>query len=128
MLIGELSKKSGFSRDTIRFYERNGLITIADRWRKENRYKDYPEKILKRLLAIKKIKDFGFTLEETKNMFSLFEEGMLEQQRGKRYIQRKILLLDKKIEALQQVKKRLEEIVVEEKEPCALHKILEEMN
>jgi MerR family copper efflux transcriptional regulator len=126
MLIGELSRKSGFTRDTIRFYEKLGLIVITEDSRRENSYKEYPDGILKRLLAIKKIKDYGFTLEETRNMFILFEEGVLEPQRGKKYVQRKITRIDKKIEELQLVKKRLQEVAEEGRGDCALHKILVE--
>jgi len=124
MLIGELSRKSGFSRDTIRFYEKLGLIAITEDSRRENSYKEYPDGILKRLLAIKKIKGYGFTLEETRNMFILFEEGVLEPQRGKKYVQRKITRIDKKIEELQMVKKRLLEVAEEDRGDCAIHKIL----
>lgn len=127
MLIGELSLKSGFSRDTIRFYEKTGLIELNEDCRRTNSYKEYPEVILKRLLAIKKIKGFGFTLEETRNMFILFEEGVLEPQRGKRYLQRKIIRIDKKIEELLLVKKRLEEVTENSLDDCAIHKILTEM-
>jgi len=127
MLIGELSRKSGFTRDTIRFYEKLGLIEVTEESRRENSYKEYPDGILKRLLAIKKIKDYGFTLEETRNMFILFEEGVLEPQRGKKYLQRKITRIDKKIEELLMVKKRLLEVTEEDRGDCALHKILVEM-
>ncbi len=127
MLIGELSRKSGFSRDTIRFYEKLGLIEVTEECRRQNSYKEYPVGILKRLLAIKKIKDYGFTLEETRNMFILFEEGVLEPQRGKKYVQRKITRIDKKIEELQMVKKRLLEVAEESRDDCAIHKILVEM-
>jgi len=126
MLIGELSRKSGFSRDTIRFYEKLRLIEVTEDSRRENSYKEYPDGILKRLLAIKKIKDYGFTLEETRNMFILFEEGVLEPQRGKKYVQRKIARIDKKIEELQMVKTKLLELTESDKGNCAIHKILVE--
>jgi len=127
MLIGELSNKSGFTRDTIRFYEKTGLIELKEDCRRDNSYKEYPDEILRRLLAIKKIKDFGFTLEETRNLFILFEEGVLEPQRGKRYLQRKINLIDKKIEELLLMKKRLQELTEEKTGDCAIQNILTEM-
>jgi len=125
MLIGELSKKSGFSRDTIRFYEKKGLIEVNGNYRLENNFKNYPDGILKRLLAIKKIKEFGFTLEETRAMITLFEEGVLEPKRGLRYVQRKICLVERKIEELKIIKNKLEQIC--ESEPCPLGKILMEI-
>lgn len=124
MLIGELSKRSGFSRDTIRFYEKMGLIELQETARLTNSYKNYPEEVLRRLVAIRKIKDYGFTLEEMRGLFILFEEGVLEPQRGKRYIQRKIQRIDEKIEELYQMRARLQEIVEGEKGGCEIEKIL----
>ncbi len=127
MLIGELSKKSGFSRDTIRFYEKIGLIAVNGKARLENNYKNYSESVLKRLVVIKKIKEFGFTLEETRGIIILFEEGMLEPRRGMRYVQRKIHLIDRKIEELKAMKSRLEQITDGQSAPCPLDKILKEI-
>jgi DNA-binding transcriptional MerR regulator len=42
MRIGELAEKTGLTRDTIRFYERNGLITSAEGGQATNNYRDYP--------------------------------------------------------------------------------------
>src|SRR3546814_17661555 len=49
MLIGELSEKTGFSRDTIRFFEKQGLIQLDRKQRRDNNYKEYPEEVLNRL-------------------------------------------------------------------------------
>jgi DNA-binding transcriptional MerR regulator len=43
MRIGELAVKSGVSRDTIRFYERNGLITSQAGLATTNNYRVYPD-------------------------------------------------------------------------------------
>lgn len=68
MLIGELAKRSGFSRDTIRYYEKIELIVLSKKSRREHNYKDYPVEVLHRLLAVKKYKDLGFTLEEIREL------------------------------------------------------------
>ncbi|GGA93817.1 MerR family transcriptional regulator [Puia dinghuensis] len=127
MRIGELSKRSGFSRDTIRFYEKKGLIRLPDAGRDRYQFKDYPETILRRLLAIRQIKEFGFTLQETLGMIILFEEGVLEPQRGIRFVQRKIDRIDQKIHELTTIKNRLQQIV--DTSPtgnCPLDKVLQE--
>ena len=111
MRIGQLSKLSGFSRDTIRFYEKKGLIRLADGGRDKFQFKDYPESVLKRLLAIRQIKEYGFTLQETLAMLILFEEGVLEPERGIRYVRRKIDRIDRKIEELTTIKGRLQEVI-----------------
>ena len=130
MLIGELSKKTGFSRDTIRYYEKLGLLKSPGRAGHFNTYKNYTEAELKRLLAIRQIKDYGFTLKETHGMLVLFEQGVLEHERGNRFIQRKIDRIENKIRELELIKKRLGEIVHPQMKPahCPLNKILNDMN
>ena len=111
MLIGELSKRSGFSRDTIRFYEKIGLIKLEDDSRDKYQFKDYSERVFRRLLVIRKMKDYGFTLQETRGLFILFEEGVLEPARGKRYVERKIWRIDQQINDLILMKAKLQEIM-----------------
>ena len=73
MLIGQLSQRTGFTRDTIRFYEKHGLIEVPPKARRENNYKEYPDEVLDRLLSIKRIKDLGFTLNETQEILDLVD-------------------------------------------------------
>jgi DNA-binding transcriptional MerR regulator len=111
MRIGQLSKLSGFSRDTIRFYEKKGLIRVVDAGRDRYQFKDYPDTVLKRLHAIRQIKEYGFTLQETLAMLILFEEGVLEPERGIRYVRRKMDRIDQQINQLLTVKSRLQEVI-----------------
>jgi len=64
MLIGELSKRTGLSHDTIRFYEKKGLIGVNKKERRDNNYKEYPESVYEKLVLIKIVKELGFTLNE----------------------------------------------------------------
>jgi MerR family transcriptional regulator, copper efflux regulator len=73
MLIGEVAQKTGFSKDTIRYYEKIGLLEKADQNRGENNYRKYNEQIISKLNLIKKVKTFGFTLNEIKDLF-LYEK------------------------------------------------------
>jgi MerR family transcriptional regulator, copper efflux regulator len=128
MRIGELAKRSGFSRDTIRFYEKMGLIRLAGKDRDRYQFKDYPETVLRRLIAIRRIKDYGFTLQETLRMLVLFEEGVLEPERGLRFIKRKIDGIDQKISEMTRVRDRLQEAVNGQNSGnCPLGTILEEI-
>jgi MerR family transcriptional regulator, copper efflux regulator len=70
MLIGELAQRCGLSRDTIRFYEKKGLIEVPESARKENNYKDYSGQTLNRLQLIQTAKALGFNLAEIKTLFS----------------------------------------------------------
>lgn len=63
MLIGELAARTGLSQDTIRYYEKRGLIS-SRRGRGHSRYKDYPDEVIDNLRLVSRLKDFGFTLSE----------------------------------------------------------------
>jgi DNA-binding transcriptional MerR regulator len=76
MRISEIEVLSGFNRDTIRYYERIGLLTSPPR--KTNSYRVYTERHLRELLFIKKGRDIGFSLEEIKHGAKTFaKEGKL---------------------------------------------------
>jgi DNA-binding transcriptional MerR regulator len=107
MQIGELSKLSGFSRDTIRFYEKAGLIQLGRRQRLVNNYKDYPESVLKKLLILKKLKGFGFTLNESSELIAMIEEHQASCSKVSMKINEKVTVIDEKIKELQQIKNML---------------------
>ena len=66
MNIKELTETVGLSRDTIRFYEREGLISKPSR--KSNGYRDYDNKIVEQLNMIVMAKELGFTLKEIREL------------------------------------------------------------
>jgi len=74
MLIGELAKKTNVSRDTIRFYEKLGLIKANKKGRRANNYREYLESDLHRLQLILLLKDYGFTLSDIKSIMNQMEE------------------------------------------------------
>ena len=69
MLIGELSKRSGLSRDTIRYYEKLRLLVVAAR-NVNNDYKNYGHETLERLLHIQQLKGIGFMLSEIRQLLT----------------------------------------------------------
>ncbi len=107
MLIGQLSKLSGFSRDTIRYYEKIGLIVLPRKARRENNYKDYPEEVLHQLQAIRKYKDLGFTLEEIRELLVLQSIKVLDVAKLSQLIEIKITGVDEEIERLHAMRMQL---------------------
>ncbi|MFB9661882.1 MerR family transcriptional regulator [Glycomyces mayteni] len=61
MRIGELSERSGLSRDAIRFYERIGLV---ESHRSPNGYRDFPEEAVPWLDYVRTAQRLGFSLAE----------------------------------------------------------------
>jgi DNA-binding transcriptional MerR regulator len=96
MRIGELSRRSGLSRDTIRFYERNGLLSSAPSSGDTNNYRDYPEQALERLMMIGEAREAGFSVSELKLLFDHLESGDAFEADG--FLDRKIAEVAKLIE------------------------------
>lgn len=107
MLIGELAKASGCSRDTIRFYEKIGLIELPARARRENNYKDYPADALHTLRSIVSLKGLGFTLEEIREIIVRRQMDALDSRTACNFIEQKIIHLDVQIDKLLLYKHRL---------------------
>lgn len=68
MRIGELARRAGLSRDTLRYYERRGLLDGDGPARRPNGYRDYSERTLERLRRIRELKGHGFTLSEIRRV------------------------------------------------------------
>lgn len=107
MLIGEISRKTGFSRDTIRYYEKFGLIHTGRKERRLNNYKEYSERTLLRLISIKKMKSYGFTLNDISKMLELIESDEASCNKLDATVKENMTLIDKKIEELKNIKKLL---------------------
>lgn len=107
MLIGELSKACGLSRDTIRFYEKHGLIAVGKKERRFNNYKEYSQETLQRLLSIKQLKGFGFTLNEIVDLLDMLAVNEATCKNVAHKIDEKVSLIDQKIKELKAVRKQL---------------------
>lgn len=104
MQISELARQSGLSVDTIRFYEKKGLIDSQLIQRKINNYRDYSTESLERLVLIQQAKRLGFTLAEIQEWIRDFESDRLTLDEKKRILGRKLDQIDERIEELREMK------------------------
>lgn len=70
LTIGQLAKQAGVGVETIRFYEREGLIAEPER-RPSSRYRQYPPQAVRRVRFIRHAKELGFTLKEVQELLEL---------------------------------------------------------
>src|SRR4030095_2506914 len=70
--IGNLAKATGTSTDTLRHYERKGVLTSK---RLHNGYRVYPEDAVERVRTVRKALAVGFTLDELSVVFRIFDQG-----------------------------------------------------
>lgn len=114
MLIGEIVKKTGITKETIRHWEDVGLIKGIKT--KSNGYKIYPESLVEDLQLIRLAKDLGFTLKEIKGMVMLMQKGQLGRSNINELLIHKIEEIDRRISDLKLLKKRL---ALELKKTCS---------
>jgi DNA-binding transcriptional MerR regulator len=110
MLISELSKRTGLSVHTLRYYENYGLFSgAANEKVKTNNYKQYPESLVEKIELIKEAKEIGFALSEIKALLDSWFSKRLSVEKKVQVLQLKIKEIDGKISQLQQVRKFLVE-------------------
>jgi DNA-binding transcriptional MerR regulator len=70
---GELARRTGVSKDALRFYERQGLLPRPERL--PNNYRVYPGGAVERVLWIRRVLAAGFTVEELSRILAERERG-----------------------------------------------------
>ena len=111
MKIGEIAKRSGFTTDTLRYYEKIGLIQLTRHQRSENNYRIYDDRILKELALIKKMKSIGFTLNEIKDLRRMDELDFISCNSVEPLVKNKLDKIEKQIVLLQQQKEGLQKLL-----------------
>jgi MerR family copper efflux transcriptional regulator len=104
MRISEVSKRTGLRAHTIRFYEKEGLLSPRYIQRKKNNYRDYAEEAINRLLLIKEGQLAGFTIADLRELTSADEGGTAADERQIILTQHKLVSIDRKIGRLQTFK------------------------
>lgn len=128
MNIRDISKKTGFSIDTIRYYEKMGLIENVDR--SKAGYRIFSNDDLKRFLFIKKAKNMGFTLNDIKELLEIRIISDEPCEPVHQLAREKLKIVEEKLEELSRIKKVLKELIGqcakhEPTEPCPVLRILE---
>lgn len=102
MTIGQVARTSGTGIETIRFYERQGLIEKPPRT--ESGYRKYRPDVIPRLRFIRQAKALGFTLTEIKELLSLKLNTGTNCGDVRSRAEKKILDIEGKIDSLQRMK------------------------
>jgi MerR family copper efflux transcriptional regulator len=113
MLIKELEKKTGLTRHTIRFYEKQGFLESHSFRREENNYRNYSEGTVAYLMMLKAGQAAGFTLAELKELINADEANELPLQRKVELLRQKIRDIDRKKAELDQIQTYLTQMLVQ---------------
>lgn len=107
--IGQVAKQSGIGIETIRFYERKGLIDEPSR--RESGYRQYTDDVIRRLTFIQQAKTLGFTLNEIHELLSLRSQPGVTSREIKQLAQAKLGDIEQKIKMLKRIQKSLKTLV-----------------
>lgn len=125
--IGRVAKLAGVNVETIRYYQRRGLLAEPDK--PHMGYRRYPLDIMKHIRFIKRAQALGFALEEIAELLRLEEAGACAETRA--LAAHKMQLIDRKLEDLTSIRKALAGLVqqCDRKQPvkgCPIIQVLEQ--
>ena len=109
LTIGQAARSAGVGVETVRFYERQGLLQEPPR--RDSGYRQYPEDVVARLRLIRRAKDLGFSLKEIKELLALRVDPNTTCAEVRKRAKEKIIDVEAKIEALQKIKKALTKLM-----------------
>jgi DNA-binding transcriptional MerR regulator len=119
MQIGEIAEATGLSRDTLRFYEKRGLLRAR---RSANGYRDYPTEAVDLLRYIRLAQTLGFTLAEIEADLPLLAQPGAEvtAPQLRAALERKLADIDQRINGLHMLRGELARRLGEDVLACPL--------
>jgi MerR family mercuric resistance operon transcriptional regulator len=106
LTIGQAARAAGVGIETIRYYERLGLISKPAR--PQGGYRHYPAEALARLRFIKRAQDLGFTLKEIRNLLQLGDRRCSDTRT---LAAEKLATIEQRMQQLQAMQRALQELI-----------------
>jgi len=103
--IGEIARRAGVGVETLRFYERSGLLNRPART--EGGYRLYDAEALKTLEFIKRAQSLGFTLEEIKRIIAESRAGQRPCAEVRETVRRRLAELDEQMAQIRRYRNAL---------------------
>ncbi|MCH8002457.1 MAG: MerR family DNA-binding protein [Proteobacteria bacterium] len=110
MTIGRLARKARVGVETIRFYERKGLIEQPRRPR-DGGYRVYPEETAHRIRFIRQAQELGFSLREVQDLLSLRADPESDSADVRERAAAKLAEVKRKITELERIRAALEDLI-----------------
>lgn len=117
MQIGEMADATGLSRDTLRFYEKRGLLRAR---RSANGYRDYPPEAVDWLRYLRLAQSLGFTLAEIEADLPLLAAPDASAGQLRVALERKLADIDQRIDGLQSLRGELARRLGQDMASCPL--------
>jgi Hg(II)-responsive transcriptional regulator len=108
LTIGELAREAGVNVQTVRYYERRGLLEEPPR--RASGYREYPESDVARLGFIRRAQGLGFTLAEIGDLLSLRVDPRTTSADVHRRVEEKLADVEEKLAGLRRIQGALQEL------------------
>ena len=109
LTIGQVARLAGVGVETLRYYEREGLL--EEPARRESGYRQYVPAVVDRLLFIQRAKVLGFTLREIKDLLRLHADADSTRSEVRRRAEEKVIAIEAKIADLQRMRTALGDLI-----------------
>lgn len=109
--IGQVAEQANVNIETIRYYERFGLISQVQR--AESGYRLFPNEIVERIKFIKRAQELGFTLTEIKKLLSVTDGEEYDCNDIRQFALQKIYEVEQKILDLEKIKATLHDLSIQ---------------
>lgn len=106
MRIGELARATGTNAETIRYYEREGILPAADRT--DSNYRDYSAEHLAALTFVRRARELGFGMAQVRKLLFLSDREDKPCGEVDLLVEEQIAEIDRKIADLTQLRGELE--------------------
>ena len=103
--IGQVARRAGVGVETVRFYEREGLLEEPPR--RASGYRQYSEQVVTRLHFIKRAQKLGFSLKEITDLLLLRVDAQTSCEEVKQRTEAKIAEVEQKLLELQRMRQAL---------------------
>ncbi len=107
--IGELARQAGVGVETVRFYERQGLLEEPQR--RDSGYRQYDLEAVDVLRFIRRAKELGFTLKEIKSLLALRLDTSATKQEVRQQAEAKVADIEARIDDLQRMREALASLI-----------------
>ena len=109
LTIGDLGKATGTKVETIRYYERIGLLPKPPRT--SGNYRDYGQAELGRLSFIRRSRDLGFSLDQVRELMKLSDDRKSDCAGIDRIAEAHLREVDRKIADLRALRRELKSVI-----------------